>query len=169
MLASLLPTSPYKCSFSLLTSEFSVPMKLFSFKTNEGAETNPHLPVLNSQQSARAHTCRTCFNRGQRNSDKAASSASVSGRVPGAEVCICVAHWNRPGCFKNNWCWGSGSKKSDDSNVQPRLSTLPQGGNLTYEPVFLIFQAPSLGVSCVFSYINCLKVFDHKCSLQNCN
>ena len=29
---------PHKCSFSLLTVEFSLPVKLFSFQANDGAE-----------------------------------------------------------------------------------------------------------------------------------
>ena len=168
MLISFLSTHPCKCSFSLLTFEFSVLMKLFFFKANEGEIKTTGADAKFSAVSQSRHM-QDLLRQRLAESNEAASSSSVSGRVPGAEVCIPAAHWNHQDAFKTTDARTAGVKTCSVSNTQPRLRTPPNCRSLTCKPVFLIAQAPSLGVSHLFSCINCLKVLDCKCSFQNYN
>lgn len=113
MLTSLLSTSPSKCSFSLLTLEFSVPVKLFSVQANEGAEIKAtSADAKFSAVSKRTHMqdplqqrpvelkysslINKCWRR----------SAWNRGLHPDA-------HRNHLGCFKNNWYGGKRSKNPE--------------------------------------------------------
>lgn len=145
---------------------FSTSKAVLQSKWRRNKNNRSRHQVLSSQ---RERACAGPAAAGLAESDEAASSASVSARVPGAEACIPPAHGTPRDAFKTTDARTAGVKTYSVSNKQPRLRTPPNSGKLTCKPVSLIIQAPGLGVSHLFSYINCLKLLDYKCSLQKYN
>lgn len=113
MLTSLLSTSPSKCSFSLLTLEFSVPVKLFSIQANEGAEIKA--TSADAKFSAVSKSTHMQDPLQQRPVELKYSSliSKCWRRSAWNRGLHPDAHWNHLGCFKNNWYGGKRSKNPE--------------------------------------------------------